>query len=568
MPLKPGHMLAHYRLVEKIGEGGMGVVWKATDIRLGRTVAIKVLSDRLSDDSRLRERFEREARTISSLNHAHICTLHDVGRHEGIDFIVMEHLEGEALADRLREGALPLEEALRCGIEIAGALHEAHRAGVVHRDLKPGNIMLTRQGVKLLDFGLAKLVSPPAVAPAEDATTKTMDAGNPITDAGTVLGTVPYMAPEQLEGKEADLRTDMFALGSLLYEMITGRRAFAASSRAGLISAIMTSDPPSLSEHQPAAPPLLDHLLRKCLAKDPDARWHSALDLASELEWIAGAGTETAGASEQPRSRAPSGPQRSDYRIEYFRSSVGSSIAAARGGHGRPLFVVPAMVDSIETTWATYAEAFGDHEVILYDRRGTGLSERNSLTGEAEPYLQDAEAVVSGFRLEDFDVLGTLLGTVEAASLAARNADRVRRLVLRSPVIGMADWASIPVVKAALAAMEHDWDYFVESFSQLVVGWGNPRGRLLAERFRVITSRDELRAIFDAYRKLNLSTVLPEIRASTLVEHHPGYFFPNTYSQRIASLIGNCRMAVFSGADGEFMTDFSIAQTFLSAETP
>ena len=286
--MREGHTLLHYRLVEKIGAGGMGVVWKAVDTRLDRTVAIKVLPSHLSDDARLRERFEREARTISSLNHPHICTLHDIGRHEGTDFIVMEHLEGETLAERLSRGALPLDQALRHGIEIARALHEAHQAGVVHRDLKPGNVMLTKQGVKLLDFGLAKLVDKPPLGSSPDAMTETVGAG-PITDRGSILGTVQYMAPEQLEGKEADARADIFALGGVLYEMVTGRRAFAGESQASLISSIMTAAPPPVSDLQPTSPPLLDHLIRKCLAKDPDQRWHSACDLAGAMEWLAGA---------------------------------------------------------------------------------------------------------------------------------------------------------------------------------------------------------------------------------------------------------------------------------------
>lgn len=253
-----------------------------------------------------------------------------------------------------------------------------------------------------------------------------------------------------------------------------------------------------------------------------------------------------------------------DYRIEYFESSDGASIAAARGGSGTPLVVVPAMVDKIETMWVTYARAFADHEVIMYDRRGTGLSERGSAPGEPEPYLQDAQAVVDGFRLDEFAVLGTLLGTIEAASVASRNTDRITRLVLRSPIMGLADWAAIPAVRAALAALEHDWEYFTESFSQLVVGWGNPKGTEIAARFRAMTSRDELRALFDAYMGLDLVPMYSRIHAPTLVEHHPGYFFPDTYSRRISSLIGDCRMAVFSGANNEFLTDLSIARAFLA----
>ena len=564
MALDIGSHLGPYEIVSPLGEGGMGVVWKATDTRLDRAVAIKVIPTHLSGDSTLRERFEREARTISQLNHPHICTLHDIGRHDDVDFIVMEHLDGEALADRLKNGSLPLDQALRCGIEIAAALHEAHRAGVVHRDLKPGNIMLTRRGVKLLDFGLAKLVRGPTPALAEDTPTESvMD--NPMTERGTIVGTLQYMSPEQLEGREIDARTDIFAFGCVLYEMVAGKRAFPGSSQAAVISSIMTAEPPSVSEVNPDAPPLLDHLIGRCLAKAPDDRWHSALDLAGQLEWIVQSGSQASG----PVSTAPPGnelrdrPPKTDYRIEYFQSPDGASIAAARGGSGKPLFIVPVMVDSIETRFSAYAEAFSDREVIVYDRRGTGLSERGPDFKDAELYLQDAQAVVEGFQLDGFDVLGTLMGTIEAASVAGRSGKRVSRLVLRLPLMGLDDWASIPSVSAALAAMEEDWVFFTESISQMVVGWGNPGGPAIAERFRTVTSREELRSMFDAFVDLDLAAVYPEIQATTLVEHHPGYFFPDTYSSRIASLIADCRMVIFSGEANRFLTDFSIAREFL-----
>jgi class 3 adenylate cyclase/pimeloyl-ACP methyl ester carboxylesterase len=249
-------------------------------------------------------------------------------------------------------------------------------------------------------------------------------------------------------------------------------------------------------------------------------------------------------------------------RIEYFRSADGASIAAARGGRGMPLVIVPHMMATIETTWGDYADAFPRHEVITYDRRGSGLSERGSVPREPEPYLQDAQAVVDGFGLGEFAVIGTLLGTIEAAVLASRNQDRARQLVLRAPVTSLADWARIPAVEAALAALEHDWEFFTEAFAQLVVGWGRPNAPALAARHRAVTTRDELRALLDAYLKLDLVSVLAGIRAPTLVEHHPGYFFPAAYSRRIASLIEDCRMAIFSGTD--FIGDFSIAQTFFA----
>ena len=289
MTIASGTKLGPYEVLEPIGAGGMGEVYKATDTRLDRTVAIKVLPSHVSDNPQVRERFEREARTISQLNHPHICTLHDVGRENGVDFLVMEHIEGETLADRLQKGPLPVEEALQQAIEIADALDKAHRQGVVHRDLKPGNIMLTKAGAKLLDFGLAKT----GVAGSGPDLSGLATEGKPLTEQGAILGTFQYMAPEQLEGKEADARTDIFAFGAVLYETLTGQRAFHGKSQASLITSIMGSDPPPISSLQSMTPPLLDHVVKRCLAKDPDERWQSASDLMRELKWITGEGSST-----------------------------------------------------------------------------------------------------------------------------------------------------------------------------------------------------------------------------------------------------------------------------------
>jgi len=275
----------------------MGEVYRARDTRLDRTVAIKILPAHLSDNADLRQRFEREARAVSSLNHPHICTLHDIGHQDGVDFLVMEYLEGETLADRLRKGPLPPEQFPRTAIEIADALDRAHRQGVVHRDLKPGNIMLTKAGVKLLDFGLAKLGGPhPAPALARLSALPTKDK-SPLTAEGAIVGTLQYMAPEQLEGRETDARTDIFALGTVLYEMATGQKAFKGTSQASLIAAILASEPPPISSLQPMTPPALDRLVKTCLAKDPDERWQSARDLANELKWISQDGSQAGPAS-------------------------------------------------------------------------------------------------------------------------------------------------------------------------------------------------------------------------------------------------------------------------------
>ncbi len=288
MPLTPGTRLGRYEVGRLLGAGGMGEVYLANDTQLDRTVAIKVLPEHLAGNVELRQRFEREARAVSSLNHPHICTLHDVGHEGDVHYLVMEHLEGETLVQRLRKGALPTEEALSIAIQIADALDKAHRQGVVHRDLKPGNIMLTKSGAKLLDFGLAKQTADARPSISSAAQTQT----SPLTAEGTLVGTFRYMAPELLEGKEADARTDLFAFGAVLYEMVTGKAAFEGKSQASRITAIMSADPPPISTLQPMTPPALDRVVRQCLAKDPDERWQTAHDLTSELKWVAGAGSQ------------------------------------------------------------------------------------------------------------------------------------------------------------------------------------------------------------------------------------------------------------------------------------
>src|SRR6266478_4763641 len=287
MALTAGTKLGPYEIQSPLGAGGMGEVYRARDTRLDRTVAIKILPANLSDNPEAKQRFDREARTISSLNHPNICTLHDIGHQDGIDYLVMECLEGETLADRLRRGPLPVEQVLKYGIEICDGLEKAHRSDVVHRDLKPGNIMLTKTGAKLMDFGLAKLsVASPAVASGLTATLDTPAGSHPLTAQGTAVGTFQYMVPEQVEGKGADARSDIFALGAVLYEMATGKRAFEGKSNLSVASAIIEKEPEPITTIQPMTPPALDHVVRGCLAKDPDSRWQSAADIARQLRWI------------------------------------------------------------------------------------------------------------------------------------------------------------------------------------------------------------------------------------------------------------------------------------------
>jgi serine/threonine protein kinase len=304
MTLAAGTKLGPYEILSPLGAGGMGEVYKARDTRLERTVAVKVLPQRLSSSSEVRQRFEREAKTISQLSHAHICALYDVGREGDVEYLVMEYLEGETLVDRLAKGPLSPEQTLRYGVEIADALDKAHRQGIVHRDLKPGNVMLTKSGVKLLDFGLAKAMAPP---PSQGSLTA-LPTQQGLTQEGTILGTFQYMAPEQLEGKDADARTDIFAFGATLYEMATGKKAFSGSTQASLIGAILHTEPAPISQGQPASPPALDRVVKTCLAKDPDERWQSAADIKRELRWIAegsGSGVSAPATARRGRNLLP-----------------------------------------------------------------------------------------------------------------------------------------------------------------------------------------------------------------------------------------------------------------------
>ena len=323
MPLAPGTKLGPYEIGSPLGAGGMGEVYRARDTRLERTVAIKILPEQLSTDPIRKQRFEREAKTISSLNHPHICVLHDVGSQDGISYLVMECVEGETLAKRLEKGPLPLEQVLKYGAQIADALDKAHRSGVIHRDLKPGNIMLTSTGAKLLDFGLAK----PAAALTSVATlTAAVTQSSPMTEQGAIVGTFQYMSPEQVEGKELDGRSDIFSLGAVLYEMLTGQRAFQGKSQLSVASAILEREPAPISSVKPMTPPTLDHAIKKCLAKLAEERWQSASDLASELKWISESGL-------QSDASAVAGQSKSRERLAWALVAVfvGGSLAGLAG---------------------------------------------------------------------------------------------------------------------------------------------------------------------------------------------------------------------------------------------
>src|SRR5262245_35059675 len=319
-----GTRIGPYEVVSRLGAGGMGEVWKARDTRLDRSVAIKVLPAELAQNAEFKLRFEREAKTISQLNHPHICALYDVGD----DYLVMELLEGETLADRLERGPLPLADVLKYGSQIAEALGRAHNGGVVHRDLKPGNVMITRAGAKLLDFGLAKTA---AIEGFDDLTVQ-----KPVTQQGTILGTFQYMSPEQLEAAEVDARTDIFAFGAMLYEMATGQRAFEATWKASVIADIVKETPQPISDIQPLTPRRFEHVVAKCLEKDPEDRWQSARDLAQELRWIGEGGSQVGVPAPVAATRRP------DVRLAWSAAAIASVLAVSAA------FVAWRAVRSIE----------------------------------------------------------------------------------------------------------------------------------------------------------------------------------------------------------------------------
>ena len=321
MTIAPGTSLGSYEILAALGVGGMGEVYRARDKRLDRIVAIKVLIAGAGADRSMRARFKREAQAVSALSSPHICSLYDVGHEGDIDYLVMEYLDGETLANRISRGSLPLIQVLRFGIQIAEALNHAHRAGIVHRDLKPANIMITRSGAKLLDFGLAK-------ARVVDLNMDTATAHKPLTQEGTILGTLQYMAPEQLEGLEADARADIFAFGQVLYEMATGHRAFEGKTKTSLIAAIVKGNPRPITELQPLTPAAFEHVVDKCLAKDADDRWQSAHDIASELSWISGAGAQ-AGVVSAPAGVGARRRLLAVVAIAGWLIALGAAIAAA-----------------------------------------------------------------------------------------------------------------------------------------------------------------------------------------------------------------------------------------------
>ncbi len=365
MALTPGTKLGPYEIQSPLGAGGMGEVYRARDTRLDRTVAIKVLASHLSSSPELKQRMEREGRAISSLNHPHICQLYDIGSQDGTDYLVMEFLEGESLAERLRRGPLPLPEILKIGIAVAEALAVAHRSGIVHRDLKPGNIMLTHAGAKLMDFGLAKpLGAQPAASGSASAPSFTAAATlsgpsplSPLTTAGSIIGTIQYMAPEQIEGKEADARSDIFAFGAVLYEMVTGRRPFSGKSQISLASSILEKDPDPVSTTNPNVSPAFEHVLTTCLQKTPDDRFQSAHDIKIELQWIAADKTAVAAPTKET-APATSIKQRVGWAVA-LALALALGVAAGVFFHG-PVHAIQAIRTVIDPPAKTTINLVGD----------------------------------------------------------------------------------------------------------------------------------------------------------------------------------------------------------------
>ncbi len=435
MRLAPSTCLGPYEILAPIGAGGMGEVYKARDTRLDRTVAVKVLPAEWAGDVQRRQRFEREARAVSALNHPHICTLYDIGNHDGIDYLVMEYVEGKPL-----KGPLPVEEALRLGVQMADALDQAHRKGVFHRDLKPGNILVNKAGVKLLDFGLAKLVRPPVEGDAETLT-------KALTAEGSIVGTLQYMAPEQLGGEEADARSDIFSFGAVLYEMLTGRRAFDGKNKASVIAAILHVDPPALSSLQPLTPPALERVVATCLAKDRDDRWQTARDLKRELEWAA----------------APAAEEREKIKEERGTRKVVAAWAAASGlllaaalslgwlwwrASSRPMQVTRFQIQPPSGT------RFFPRQAPILTRDGRKLAFSATKDGVSRLYVQPLDTLEARV-LPETEGARAAFWSPDGASLAFQSGDKLRRIdlaggsprVLHDMTSGLAgDWNADGVI--------------------------------------------------------------------------------------------------------------------------
>jgi Tol biopolymer transport system component len=438
MLFSEGTRLGPYQITAPIGAGGMGEVYKAYDTRLDRTVALKVLSETRAGDVVAQQRFTREARAIAALSHPRICPLFDVGHHDGVDFLVMEYLEGETLSERLVSGPMPVDRAIKVAREIAEALAAAHAAGIVHRDLKPGNVMLTKSGTRLLDFGLAKLR--PATAPLTDLADT--DTRQPVTRSGALPGTLQYMAPEQLEGRDADPRSDIFAFGALFYEMITGRRAFEGRAPATVIAAILHVDPPPPSSLVPSLSPAIDQFIGTCLRKQPDDRWQSVHDMSIALRWIAQEGLATRRAAASPAAGAGAGAG-----AGWWAALIVALAALSAGAvlwRSRP--AVPtlpsarfdvALPDHLGFDWPDWPNVSPDGRRLVFTARHQGIRSlwMRSLDGTVQPlsgtegatypfWSPDSRTVAffAGGKLKRVDVTGGPVATLADAFSVGRGS--------------------------------------------------------------------------------------------------------------------------------------------------
>ncbi len=381
MSLTAGTRLGPYEIIASLGAGGMGEVHLAADTRLNRKVAIKLLHAGKADPGAAHDRFQSEARAVSRLNHPHICALYDVGEQDGRDYLVMEFVEGETIARRLARGALPPDQTLRHAIDIAEALDHAHRHGIIHRDLKPANVMLTKAGAKLVDFGLAKWHATYPLGFQESLPTRTRE--QPLTDEGRVVGTLQYMAPEQLEGRAVDARTDLFAFGTLVHEMATGRKAFEATSQASLVAAILGAEPPAISVLQPLSPPALDRIVKKCLAKDPDERWQTARDLGDALKWIS---QDSSQGASSPLSRAAPVPKAGRVRFLMIGATLALLVAMAVAG----LWIWRQSGDSIEPTNLRLISTFsGEHWGATFSPDGNFIAFLREVDGNPQVWVKN-----------------------------------------------------------------------------------------------------------------------------------------------------------------------------------
>jgi eukaryotic-like serine/threonine-protein kinase len=496
-----GTRLGPYEILAPLGAGGMGEVYRARDGRLERVVAIKVLPKHMSSSAEVRQRFDREAKTISQLSHPHICAIHDVGRDGDVDYLVMELLEGDTLAERLAKGPLPLEQTLRYGAQIADALDKAHRQGIVHRDLKPGNVMLTKTGVKLLDFGLAKGLADGAANPM--LTTSPTQAN--LTEKGTILGTFQYMAPEQLEGKNADARTDVFALGATLYEMATGRKAFSGTTQASLISAILRDEPPPISQVQPMSPPALDHVVQTCLAKDPEDRWQAAGDVGKELRWL---GAQSASGA---RAAIAAVPRRGMRRVLPWAIAgllvlatlfLANELRKAEGRHPEPLhsFLLPPEKTAFRLTGddAAPVTVSPDGDRVVYGAGGklwvqslrTGAAKALSGTEGARSPFWSPDGRSIGFfsegKLRRIDAAGGPVSTICDAPNSrggswSTSGDIVFAPDIRTPIFRVSATGGTPQAVTRVDPKihtTHRWPYFLPDgrhFLYQATNHNNPR---------------------------------------------------------------------------------------------